>query len=398
MMVLEFEHLLQASIGLDAASIGRSAVERAVRERQRACELGTAAYWDRVRDSEAELQALIDAVVVPETWFYRDRQAFDALAEFALTEWLPAHTHGTLRVLSLPSSSGEEPYSVAMTLLDAGLPPGRFAVDAIDVSERALAKAAHALFGTNSFRGSELSFRGRHFDAEASGHRLHERVRRQVQFRRGNICVADSLPGTAVYDVIFCRNLLIYFSRPTQDRAISLLERLLIGGGLLFVAPSEAGLILGRNGGWAKEGAGFRLRAPAPFVPLAPIAPRAPFAPLTPFARITALAPLAPTGVLEEATRLADQGRFAEAAARCERHLREHGPSATAFQLLGVLRDAAGDADDAMACYRKALYLDPNNQEVLIHLALLLERLDKKAEAHLLRSRERRVASRMAAS
>jgi chemotaxis protein methyltransferase WspC len=414
-MVLEYEHLLQASIGLDVASIGRSAVEHAVRERQHACELGPAAYWDRVRDSEAELQALIDAVVVPETWFFRDGQAFDTFRRFVRDEWMPAHLTGTLRVLSLPASTGEEPYSIAMALLDMGVPAEQFAIDAIDVSERSLARARNGVYRANSFRESDLGFRERYFDEEPSGHRLQDQVRRLVQFRRGNICVAESLPATT-YDVIFCRNLLIYFNRPTQDRAISLLEGLLVPNGLLFVAPSEGGLILGRPDAWTKDAAAFRFHAQtpiptaarharrAPVAPIAPAAPIAPFAPLAPIAPLAPLAPLAPIaplvtpGLLDKATRLADLGRFTEAATHCEDHLRQHGPSAAGFQLLGVLRDAVGDSEDAMACYRKSLYLDPNNQEVLIHLALLLERLGRKAEAQLLRRRERRIAERMAAS
>jgi chemotaxis protein methyltransferase WspC len=409
-MVLEYEHLLQASIGLDAASVGRPAIERAVRERQHACDLGPDAYWDRVRDSDAELQALIDTVVVPETWFFRDGQAFDTFRRFVRDEWLPAHPAGALRVLSLPASTGEEPYSIAMALVDMGLPAGRFVIDAVDVSTQSLARAEHGVYRANSFRESDLSFRDRYFDEDASGHRLHDHVRRLVRFRRGNICVADSLPGTA-YDVIFCRNLLIYFNRATQDRTITLLGRLLVPNGVLCVAPSEGALLLGRPDGWIKDAAAFRFRglaetpsaAPAaggarrPRIertartgPLAPLAPSAPVAPLAP------IAPVAPLNRLAEATRLADLGRFAEAAARCEDHLREHGPSPAVFELLGVLRDAAGDSATAMACYRKSLYLDPNNQEVLIHLALLLERLDQKAEAQLLRRRERRIAGRMA--
>ncbi|HYV31678.1 MAG TPA: methyltransferase, partial [Candidatus Binatia bacterium] len=92
MVLADFENLLKETMGLDVASIGSSAIERAVEKRLLACELQeTHAYWERVRASEAELQELIEAVVVPETWFFRDREAFAALALTVYEDWLGAH-------------------------------------------------------------------------------------------------------------------------------------------------------------------------------------------------------------------------------------------------------------------------------------------------------------------
>ncbi len=191
MVLADFENLLKETMGLDVASIGSSAIERAVEKRLLACELQeTHAYWERVRVSEAELQELIEAVVVPETWFFRDREAFAALALTVYEDWLGAHPEDHLRLLSLPSSTGEEPYSMAMALLDAGFPANRFRVDAVDISARALARAGHAVYGKNSFRGNELGFRDRHFEATAHGYRLSDAVRRQVRFQQSNLLAA----------------------------------------------------------------------------------------------------------------------------------------------------------------------------------------------------------------
>ena len=192
------EELLKASMGLNAASIGSSAIARAAEERLAACRLGDLqAYLERVRTSGTELQALIEAVVVPETWFFRDRHAFTALARLAHERWLPTHPEGSLSVLSLPCSTGEEPYSMAMALLDASVPAHRFRVDAVDISARNLAKGMGAVYGNNSFRGQDLGFRDRHFDATAGGYRLRETVRHQVRLQQGNLFAADFLPGVA---------------------------------------------------------------------------------------------------------------------------------------------------------------------------------------------------------
>src|SRR5471032_983185 len=148
MGLADLESLLKASMGLSVASIGSAAIARAVQERVSACHVADLhAYLELVRASGTELQALIEAVVVPETWFFRDRHAFVALARLAREEWLPSHREGALALLSLPCSTGEEPYSMAMALLDADVPANRFRVDAVDISTRSLAQGLHAVYG-----------------------------------------------------------------------------------------------------------------------------------------------------------------------------------------------------------------------------------------------------------
>src|SRR5262249_4075648 len=144
-----FERLLKDTIGLDTEAIGASALARAVQERQAACRLrDPLAYWDYARSSDDERQQLVEAVVVPETWVFRDRGAFGALEQMVQDEWRGARGR-VLRVLSVPCSSGEEPYSIAMALTEAGLAPEQFHIDAVDVSARALARARRAVYGRN---------------------------------------------------------------------------------------------------------------------------------------------------------------------------------------------------------------------------------------------------------
>ena len=81
----------------------------------------TADYWETLHAANDELQELIEAVVVPETWFFRDPDAFTALARLISEEWLPYPRAEALRLLSVPCCSGEEPYSMVMALLDAGV-------------------------------------------------------------------------------------------------------------------------------------------------------------------------------------------------------------------------------------------------------------------------------------
>lgn len=243
-----FETWLSTETGIDASSLGINTLARVVNDRMRATQ-GDAlqdgaldVYWHLLHGSVDERQALVEALVVPETWFFRDRDAFAALTKLAAARVADAPTR-VLRVLSVPCSSGEEPYSVAMALLDAGFDPSRFVIDAIDISGQAIERAQQASYGRNSFRGHALEFRARHFTETADGWQLHERVQQAVRFSRGNLFEPLQRTDTR-YDFIFCRNVLIYFYRDAQDRAIQLLDAQLADGGTIFVGPAETGLMM----------------------------------------------------------------------------------------------------------------------------------------------------------
>ena len=402
MVVTEIAQLLRETIGLDPESIGRATVQRAALDRQTATgDADAAAYLARLRTSKDELQALVEGVVVPETWFFRDPGAFDALSAVVRHGAVPMATE-PLRLLSVPCSTGEEPYSMAMALLDAGVPSARFQVDAMDVSARALELAAAAAYGRNSFRGPGTLGREHHFEVTPQSRRVCERVRRQVRFRHGNLLACPFVPGRDRFDVVFCRNLLIYFDRATQDRAIQTLTALLKPEGLLFVGSSEGGLALNQGFVSAKLPMAFAFRRPQPArsdrTRALAVATRTfprPVPSVTP--QPPAPAPERPPAVapatLDEIRACADQGQLTEAAALCEDHVRRLGPSAEAFCLLGAVREAAGQVDEAAVCYRKALYLDPAHADAVTRLALLVERQGQAAEAKVLWSRARRLAA-----
>ena len=416
--VAEFANLLNRTMGMSADTVGLSIIESAVNTRLSACKLKNLQdYWEHVRACETELQELIDAVIVPETWFFRDREAFAAMAHEAYAKWLPAHPDGQLRLLSLPCASGEEPYSMAMALLEAGVPGTLFRIDAVDISAHMLKRAREAVYGKNSFRGKNLDFRDRYFEPAGREFRLAETVRRQVRFRHGNLLDPRFVPDTTAYDFIFCRNVLIYFDRATQDRAVQVLTRLLKADALLFVGPSESGLLLHHDFVSAKLPLTFAFRKKAHASPeLNPGLPKG-LAPRPKPRRVAARTvagsaakpavepaaasrpaatpgqPVAAETGLDEIFRLANQGRLSEAIQRCEEFLRIGGPSARAYHLMGLAHDATGMHGEAEKYYRKALYLDPDHHEALVHLAFLLEKQGDAAGAQRLHRRAKRVNS-----
>lgn len=405
MPLTRIANLLKQAMGMDVAVVGPSVISHAVRRRMAACRLPEPdAYWKHLQGSEDELQQLIEAVVVGETWFFRDREAFAALAQVVMNDWVPAHATGLLRILSAPCASGEEPYSIAMALLDAGLPPQRFRIDAVDISATTLTQARNAMYGKNAFRGRDLAFRERFFRLTEDGYDLAEPIRARVHFQQGNLLTAGFLTDAAGYDVIFCRNLLIYFDGPTQDRLLKTLDRLLASDGILFVGPAETFLTRSRGFSSADYECAFAYRktsvrsreAPPQWVqPPTKAKAESRAKPVRKPAGkqqlgITSTPQPQPSADLATASRFADAGRLAEAQEVCEAHLREQGASAAAYYLLGSIRDAMGDKR-AADCYRKVIYLDPNHPEALMHLALLAKKQGDIAGARRFQMRARRV-------
>ena len=389
-----FFDFLKDRIGLDVASVGPAIIERAVRQRTTASQALTAdEYWHTLQGSRDEQQALIEAVIVPETWFFRYPESFATLAKLAKKRLSEINNLRALRILSLPCSTGEEPYSIAMALLDAGLMPHQFKVEGMDVSPLSVEKARRALYGKNSFRGEDIAFRDRHFAAQNDGFRLNGRVLDQVRLQVGNVLDPALLANEPPYDFVFCRNLLIYFDQATQKQVFEVLKRLTHLDGVLFIGPAE-GSLLGRFGmrsiGIAQSFAFSRHDAvqpePVPAIVPAPLPePRAvrnavpapvhrrPFAPVAPASPAAKPGSADAAKLLADIAALANEGKSAQARAACESYLRSHEPVAQVFYWLGLLSDVAGSVLEAQGFYRKALYLEPQHPDALMHLATLLQ-------------------------
>jgi len=406
-----FFDFLKERIGLDVTSVGPAIIERAVRQRTTLSQAAHAdEYWQLLQGSRDEQQALIEAVIVPETWFFRYPESFATLGKLARNRLAELNNMRALRILSLPCSTGEEPYSIAMALLDAGLKPHQFKVDGMDVSPLSVDKARRALYGKNSFRGQDLDFRERHFTPEQDGHRVNENVREQVRLQVGNVLDPTLLVSEPAFDFVFCRNLLIYFDQPTQKLVFEVLKRLTHFDGVLFIGPAE-GSLLGRLGmrsiGIPQSFAFSRhndphpepLPTPKPVTLPVSLPPRStppavvrqrPFAAVTPLpVSGKASNPDAAT-LLANIAALANEGKSAEARAACEQYLRSHEPVAQVFYWLGLLSDVAGLTLEAQGFYRKALYLEPQHPEALMHLAALLQAQGDSVGARRLQERAAR--------
>lgn len=400
-----FFDFLKQRIGLDVASVGPAIIERAVRQR---CSVLNMAnndqYWLYLNSTKDEQQALIESVIVPETWFFRYPESFATLGRLVTERLAELNNRRALRILSLPCSSGEEPYSIAMALFDAGCTAHQFSVDALDISPLSIQRARQALYGKNSFRGQQLDFRERYFTLVDDGYQLSARVCEQITFEVGNV-LAPGLVSRVPYDFVFCRNLLIYFDLKTQQQALDALKRLTREDGVLFIGPAEGSLLsrLGMRSIGVPQSFAFCHSASQPvvtpvwpeFKPVLRPGPRVEKLASRPFAsRVQAPVVERPSAqtdesalLLQKIVALANEGKSTEARTVCEQSLQRYGPQAQVFYWLGLLSDVEGQTAQAQGFYRKALYLEPQHAEALMHLAALLASLGDVAGAQRLQAR-----------
>jgi Methylase of chemotaxis methyl-accepting proteins len=194
--------------------------------------------------SASELQLFIEALTVGETYFFREPDALDALIN-TIIPVIRQQQGRKLKIWSAGCASGEEPYSLAMTL-DAQLPDAEhwdISILATDINQQSLQKAIQGNYKTWSFRATPTHYKQRYFDQQSDGSfQLHSHIRNMVQFNPLNLAQQDypsPSNGTHQVDVLFCRNVLMYFSAETIREIVSRFSRALTPGGWLIVSQTE---------------------------------------------------------------------------------------------------------------------------------------------------------------
>jgi chemotaxis protein methyltransferase CheR len=194
--------------------------------------------------SGSELTALLDAITTNHTSFFREAQHFDFLTTRVVPEWLARTDGAPLTGWSAPCSTGEEPYSIVMTLLECvpAADRGRIRIEACDLSTKAVRAARAGLYPLARVEDVPQPILRKYFErglGDQSGlARVRRAVREHVEISEQNLLEIQSLGRT--FSFIFCRNLMIYFDRPVQQRVVAMLERHLAHGGYLFIAHSES--------------------------------------------------------------------------------------------------------------------------------------------------------------
>jgi chemotaxis protein methyltransferase CheR len=192
-------------------------------------------------DADRHWSELRDRLAVPETYFWRQPEQLLALAQAVAPRHFARRGAGPLRIWSAACCTGEEPISIAIALAEAGLLHRRpIEIVASDGSEAVVARARQGLYGGRSFRALPAELRDRYFRPEGAGWRVDPTVHGSIRWTTANLVDAADVRPLAAADVIFCRNVLIYFADETITHVARLFADGLREGGHLFLGASES--------------------------------------------------------------------------------------------------------------------------------------------------------------
>jgi len=199
--------------------------------------------WIEADPTGVELTALLDAITTNHTALFREPQHFTYLRDIVLPP-LAARRTGAIAGWSAACATGEEPYSIAITLFESlgDAASSRVQLLASDLSFKALAVARAGIYRSGRLDDLPADVQQRYFErgvgSRAGFMRAAPALRQAIDFRRHNLL--DAPPPGLPFDFIFCRNVMIYFDQPAQQRVVSALERRLATGGYLFVSHAES--------------------------------------------------------------------------------------------------------------------------------------------------------------
>lgn len=376
------------------------------------------AEWLLAADlSAGQLRSLASYLTVGETYFLRERKTFEALAQHVLPPLLAAkrQRERRLRIWSAGCCTGEEAYSISILLqqIIPDLADWHVSILATDINESFLQKASTGVYGDWSFRDTPPDFKDRYFHRQPDGrYAILPEIKQRVHFASLNL-VEDVFPSlttdTNAMDLIFCRNVLMYFTQAQAVKVIANFRRSLVDNGWLMVSPTEAsqalfpdfrtsnypGVILYQNAKpqarpvstwtWSPPEP-----PPVPWIPTEPISTPAPKAPETPppspqslaaqhyengnyaCAVETLLHSSTPPGTARDysilAHSLANLGQLGPALEWCDRWLASDKLDASAHYLRAVTLQELDRHEDARLALQRAIYLQP--ALILAHFAL----------------------------
>jgi chemotaxis protein methyltransferase CheR len=341
----------------------------------------------------ARFEQLVETLTIGETYFYRHRPYFDMLEREVLPEIVARRRDfKRLRVWCAGCATGEEAYSLAIAV--RGVLPDindwQVTVLATDLNRGYLARAEAGVYGEWSFRDTDSAFRMANFVADGKRYRVRPELREMVRFSQLNLA-EDSSPsaagGTTGFDLIMCRNVLLYFAPELSQRVVGRLRTALVPGGWLVLGPSDPrpGL-LAQFEMRAGDGAVMYRRVDRDVVVPPVVTVLEQRVPPPPQPRVVVRqAPVTETGDWHSAWVMArasaDGGQLDLAEEHCQRAIKHGRLRPEPYYLFGALRLARGDDAGSLEAHRKALYVDPRFVPALLAQAAIHRRGGDPARA-----------------
>jgi chemotaxis protein methyltransferase CheR len=203
------------------------------------------AYFSLLRaDADHEIEYLINAFTVNETYFYREDHQLQCMTSNLLAGIVGRRPPGSsIRIWSIPCSTGEEPYSIALWLMENWPQVDNYNIEIVgsDIDTRALNAAAKGIYGERALMRLSRQVVDRYFKPVAEGkYEIDEGLRGSIEFTRANLIDANDMERYRDFDLIFCRNVLIYFDDASRRQAAENLYDCLLPGGYICLGHSES--------------------------------------------------------------------------------------------------------------------------------------------------------------
>ena len=415
---------LQQKIGMNPESVGHDTMKKAIYSSMLAHDLDDFEYYYQLLNADSNvLQELIEAVIIPETSFFRDKQPFQALKEnlryfsrVFCKEGVP------LKILSIPSSTGEEPYSIAMTCLEAGLSYDEFEIHACDISQRVLDVAVKGEYGEYSFRGCDPIYKQRYFTHEQGCYTIDENLKKTVRFFQGNLLGDGFVSDVGQrFHIVFCRNLLIYFDRQTKRKAIDVITLLLHDDGVLVVGHADTAVLPSLGYKSLSHGFSFTyVKCHSEHKPIVSdnntltlkglklieelTAARSPKNEAPSFLAVPSHETVNAHGddeqlktkseLYQEIEKFFYEKEFLMARKLCETYIVEFSGEGEVYHILGRIALAEGEPETAEEHFKKAIYLHPDDENALYYLTEIMKQKGDKAAALRYQQRADRIKAR----
>ena len=423
-MVESIQRLIKSRTGIDTSTMGEHSLERILNSRMQKCSITNLdEYYKRIQTDKAEWTELLEATVVPETWFFRDTRPLKTI-ENDLRKHINSNSNSNTpyNIMCMPCSSGEEAYSIAMYLLSQNIPATAFHIDACDISQSSINRATEGVYGNNSFRGNDYKkYIDHFFKKDNNRYIINKHMLGNIDFYKANILKIESYTNRP-YNTITCRNLLIYFDEDSKRKAYKNIYTSLHQKGMLFIGHSEFGSMpvdlfsnmgseysfaltrtdntntktasLNKSSG-SYFNKGRNTNNTTAYTPPAntdkPILENKTFTSLSNTTNIQNIENANETISIENAIRLADNEELDKAKQICEKLLSSNDNNAEAYFLLGLIYFSKNNINKAEAMLRKSLFLNPEHYDALSHLAILLSSKGDSKSAELFRKRAERI-------
>jgi chemotaxis protein methyltransferase CheR len=237
----QYRTLIYKESGITFTPTNRSILESRLREKLRNQQNATVkTYFDLISGDKEELKNFLDSITTNLTRFFRNQAHFDALEHFVIPELLKIkreNSENTLKIWSAGCSTGEEPYTIAMLMNEILSPPWKYEIVASDISLKCLMTAKEGFYAENRITGIPDAYLQKYFDKVEGGYKVKNAIMSNIRFDYHNL---KNNSGLKNLDIVFCRNVIIYFDEAAQTAVINRFWDSMASRSFLFIGHSES--------------------------------------------------------------------------------------------------------------------------------------------------------------